>query len=327
MYKPSISIIALSLVFAALAAASLTGGDLSEGKALLEAGKLEEAKALLLTLSMESPDDDSVHYFLGRALFRQKEYDKAVDSFEKAVKLNQGSSLYYNWLGNASIQRTMEVSILKKPGYAKKARKAWEKAVELDPDNLEARMSLIQFYSGAPGIMGGGDDKALQQAEEIIKRDSAAGHVAYGNIYASKEEYARAVEEFQSYLKIVPEDSVVRFSIGIMYHELKEWDQAFDHFEAMVEEYPDWMSTWYQLGRTGALSGQRLERAEEAFKYYLTKEPGPGEPSHASAHFRLGNVYEHAERLDEARKEYEAALAIDPKYKEAKEGLKRCEGE
>ncbi len=302
------------------------GVDLSEGSSLLEAGKFAEAQAYFQGLLKEHSTYDSLHYYLGMVFFAQADYKKAVKSLERALKLNDESSEYNYWLGNAAVQRTMEVGILKKMGYAKKARKSWERAVELDPDNLDARMCLVQFYGGAPGIIGGGDDKAMEQAVEIMRRDSSAGILCYGMIYASNGEYEKAAEEYQAYLQAVPEDSMVKFSMGIMYHDAEDWEKAYEVFEALVVEHPAWNAAWYQVGRTGALSGLRLERAEEALRHYLDNPPGPGEPSHAAAHYRLGNVYEKAERFADARREYEKSLELAPDSKDTKEALKRCKG-
>ncbi len=71
----------------------------------------------------------------------------------------------------------------------------------------------------------------------------------------------------------------------------------------------------------GALYKTNLDKAEACLKEYLKTEPSKTNPSHASAHWRLGMVYENKGKKDLARKEYESALALDPKHKEAKKAL------
>jgi len=41
-------------------------------------------------------------------------------------------------------------------GLAKKVRASFERAVELDGSNVQARSDLAEFYMEAPGVMGGG---------------------------------------------------------------------------------------------------------------------------------------------------------------------------
>jgi tetratricopeptide (TPR) repeat protein len=79
----------------------------------------------------------------------------------------------------------------------------------------------------------------------------------------------------------------------------------------------------YQIGRTCALTGERLDRGEECLRKYLTYQPKQNEPSHGGAKMRLGQVYEKKGNKMEAKRCYQAAVKMDPSLKEAKEGLER----
>jgi len=48
-----------------------------------------------------------------------------------------------------------------------------------------------------------------------------------------------------------------------------------------------------------------------------------GHPRPAAAHAWLGRLFEDQNRMEDAMKEYESALKLDPKNKMAQEGLKR----
>jgi hypothetical protein len=85
-----------------------------------------------------------------------------------------------------------EASFLIKPGLASSARQAWEKAVVLDPANLDARADLVQFHLFAPGFMGGSADEARRQADEIAKRDPVQGAVARASIAQHDKDLAGA---------------------------------------------------------------------------------------------------------------------------------------
>lgn len=49
-----------------------------------------------------------------------------------------------------------------------KALRAWEKATQLDPKIINARVSLVDSYIMAPEFMGGGEDKAKAMALEVL---------------------------------------------------------------------------------------------------------------------------------------------------------------
>ena len=79
----------------------------------------------------------------------------------------------------------------------------------------------------------------------------------------------------------------------------------------------------YQIGKTSALSGLKLERGEECLKKYLTYKPKQNEPNHGGANMRLAQIKEKQGKKAEAKKLFELALQLDPALKEAKEGLER----
>ena len=69
--------------------------------------------------------------------------------------------------------------------------------------------------------------------------------------------------------------------------------------------------------------GQNLDRAEQAFKEYLSYEPGQDNQSLAAAHWRLGQLYERKNNKDLAKLEYEAALTLEPDHEAAIKALKK----
>ncbi|HEY2164616.1 MAG TPA: hypothetical protein VGH04_11520, partial [Gemmatimonadaceae bacterium] len=77
----------------------------------------------------------------------------------------------------------------------------------------------------------------------------------------------------------------------------------------------------YQLGKTAALSGERLEQGEAALRKYIAAarfDPGATE---AHARWRLAMILEQRHDAPHARAEYEAALRLDPKLADAKRAL------
>ena len=94
-------------------------------------------------------------------------------------------------------------------------------------------------------------------------------------------------------------------------------------FEEAVKKNPEDYVSIYQIGKTSAVSGQKLDRGEECLKKYLNYSPKQNEPSHAGANMRLAQIKEKRGQKAEAKKLFEAALKLDGNLKEAKEGLER----
>ena len=69
---------------------------------------------------------------------------------------------------------------------------------------------------------------------------------------------------------------------------------------------------------------ENLEEAERLLRAYAKKAPmRSGYPRPAAAHAWLGRLFESQSRREDAVKEYETALKLDPKNKMAQEAMKR----
>jgi tetratricopeptide (TPR) repeat protein len=109
--------------------------------------------------------------------------------------------------------------------------------------------------------------------------------------------------------------------LAAFYANQKQFDKSFAVLEQRLKAKPNEMMALYQMGRTASLSGQNLDRGEEALKTYLaspTPERGP-EPAHV--HYRLGTIYEKRGAKDLAREEYRTALQLNPKHQDAQKAL------
>src|SRR5207253_1415307 len=105
----------------------------------------------------------------------------------------------------------------------------------------------------------------------------------------------------------------------------KRSDDAAKLIARAESAIPDDLSPYVYAARGMLRDGTDLAKAEAYLKKYFneTKEPEPGAPSIAGAHWSLGLVYEKQGRKDEARSELETAVKIKPDFEPAKRDLKR----
>jgi len=83
------------------------------------------------------------------------------------------------------------------------------------------------------------------------------------------------------------------------------------------------MPVRFHIGRVAAISGQRLDRAEELLRSYIAWQPGRDDPQRPQALARLAQVCEKKGDRAAARRAYEDALQLDGSLKDCREGLKR----
>ncbi|MFQ6113337.1 MAG: tetratricopeptide repeat protein [bacterium] len=158
------------------------------GIQLYKAKKLPKAKEFFLQFHKDHPHEAPSCYYLGRIFLQEQEYKQAEKWFKKAIELDATNSNYHLWLARTYGIRAQKASIFKKLSLAKKSKKYFERAVKLDENNIEARVGLISFLLNAPGIAGGDRNKALEQAQILVKADEFRGRIMLAQIYEKKKE-------------------------------------------------------------------------------------------------------------------------------------------
>src|ERR1039457_843595 len=97
---------------------------------------------------------------MGRDYFGLGRFKQATESFQKAGALGPKNSDYALWLRRTWGRRAEGARPITAPVGGGRARQCFELAVKLDPRNQEAVNDLFDYYLNAPGILGGGLDKA-----------------------------------------------------------------------------------------------------------------------------------------------------------------------
>lgn len=300
---------------------SQSNNDIATGIQLFDAKKFSEAKQFFASYAKNNAKDPVAAYYQGRLFLREGNYDQAIDWLEQAIKLDETNSDYHFWLGRAYVVKAQRAGMLKKASAAKNIKKSFERAVELNPANLDARMGLVQFYAFAPGIMGGSKDKARDQAKAISQQNVHQGYLAFGLIHVMNQQFDEAEQAYQSAIKANPDDFQAYFSLGYLYAQKKQYDEAIALFENVLQSHPDLVAAHFHLGRLAVMSGKNLDKGEENLKKYLQTEPSDERPSFAFAHLLLGHIYRMQDKKDLARIEYENALKLDPEFEQAKKAV------
>jgi tetratricopeptide (TPR) repeat protein len=296
------------------------GQSLTAGKKFFEERQYAEAKRQLAPLDEDHRDFAAAQYYLGRIAFNEEQYEEAVDYLEEATEADDRHAEYFEWYGNALGNLAQKSNMVRQGMLAPRMKAAWEQAMQLDPKSIGPRTSLVEYYMQAPGFMGGSKEKAVATAREIIGLNAAEGHRVLGSIYAREKKVADAEKEYLEAARIDPQ---YKTSLAGFYLGQQLYEKAFALFDEALKKNPDDMLVVYQVGRTSAVSGQRLEQGEAALRKYLTHTPKANEPSLAGANMRLGQILEKKGNKAAAKKHYEVAVKLDATMKEAKEGLSR----
>ncbi len=245
-----------------------------------------EAQVVLEKITVAEPANALAWHYLGQTYLARNDAENAVSALEKSTTLAPENSEYQRIYGDACGLSAIKAGLLSKMGWAKKCKAAYDKAIELDPKNVRARYSAMEYCRQAPGFIGGGMDKAYEQAAEIKKLDPARGRQAYSTLYTADKKYP----------------------------------EAFALYEEALQEKPGDDDALYNIGRIAAISGQHLDRGLATLKEILTH---PGKANDARVHTRIGNILEKQGDNAGAKAAYAAALVGDPKFVQALEALRK----
>ena len=321
-----------NLVFAALllygtclAAATVKHDEgLEEARRAFEASDYLKAIQVLQATAAKQPENGDVQLLLAKSYLELQEHDAAIHSAEKAVALAPQSSIYHEWLGRAYGEKADHAGWFSAISLAKKSRREFQTAVDLDGRNFSARQALIEFDCSAPGMVGGGEDKAQPHIKELLDLDAAEGHYAAGNCRRQKKDFAVADEEFTKALESRPKSAELIYDIGDYAVKRGQPERLFAVAEAGERVVPNDPRSEFYRGVGLVLQIEKPDEAENLLREYARRAPKrTGFPSPAAAHAWLGRLFESKNDVASAKEEFENALRLDPKNKIAQEELKK----
>jgi tetratricopeptide (TPR) repeat protein len=302
--------------------ASLTASAADSAQDMLAAGRIDEAIAELNGRLASAPADAESSNLLCRAYFALEDWDRAESSCRKAVSLDPNNGRFHLWLGRAYGKKAETENFLAAVVLAGKVRAEFERAVQLSPKGVDARLDLTEFYIEAPAILGGGEPKAREQAHSIATVDPAREHWVYARIAEQKKDAATAEREYRRYIDLSGGDAEAWLSLALFLrrqNRLDEMEQAIvklsqapmPSLDVLVEA----SSTLYSAGRSFPFATELLLR-------YLAAGPVEAAPAF-KAHYLLGTLLEKQGDKAGAAREYRASLSLARNFGVAQQALNR----
>ena len=286
-----------------------------------EAGNYSVAMSTLRALVSQDPNNAQQHYWLGRCYYEVRDYKNSVAELEKATQLAPNSSVNHDWLGRAyGAVADQEHSFL----LARKVKKEFQTAVQMDPSNIDARRDLQEYLLDAPWIVGGSKEGALEQAEESAKIDAVQGHLAKAEYQTAIGKADLAVEEYNAALSMKPKSIDAYLEVANYYGRLGNGAELTTLVEDARAVSPKDPRLPFYTGVAHIMSGTNFPLAEESLKSYLASSPDRSDwPPHSMARFWLGQLYEKQGNKMAAAEQYREAIGLDSTNKEAEKALSR----
>lgn len=250
----------------------------------------------------------------GEVLFKLQRYEEAIAAYEKTLKLNQNS--YDAWYN-------MGKSYAQLQDY-KNAEKAYKKAVDIQPDQAIAWDDLanisfqLENYEEAIKAY----DKFLRFAPENAPENGEAWY-RRGNAFLKWQKPAEAIASYEKALEFlkVSENPDLLYNLALALHELRRYTEAIERYNQVLELRPQDYQVWYNRGN----AENALERYSDAMKSY--EQAVFIKQDYYEAWYALGNVQFTLQRYPNAIASYDKALFYAPNYKPARDAKKQAEKE
>ncbi len=323
---------------------------------LIADGWWRDARQLLEVAVCDEPADPALRYLLGYTLYKLDEYKKAEKQLDEAVALDPDNASYHRWLGSAVGKLARHGSKFKAIGRAKKCRRSFERAIELNPRDLDTAFVLLQFYLRAPRLAGGDKAAACELAEHIARQDPVRGHGARSLVYewddkdyeSARRELLAAVSRRPAdvslglelaafhqrrdnvaaaeavYRDILARDETAfeaRYRLADCYRSTERYDDTINELELILRQDPGELPALYYIADALVLADRDLTRARKLLCQYVSHEVRGYWPSHAQAHWRLATIHDRQGRRSAAVRSLELSLEQDPKFSSARRML------
>lgn len=280
---------------------------LEEALIKFRAGNLAEAKQIYEAILQKENGNAEAHYRLATIYLSRsfQDIDKAVEHAEEAVDVNPNNADYQYMLGAAYGREAQSAGIFRKAVLAPRVKKAFAKAVELNPSHLEARIGLAQYFKQAPGIMGGDEKEAWKQLDEVVKINEFRGRVMRAGFFEQDKKFAEADDEYKKLSSSHPMEWRLWKNMGYFYLRQKRYDEAVKTMNKYVTLRPDTADSFESYAEC------LLRKGDTDLAITNLKKSLELDKNYAPAFSLLAEAYEAKGQKKEAKEYYQKVLTID----------------
>lgn len=307
---------------------------INEGIAWVRAEEFEKALEPLRHVIERTAGDDRAKalIYLGQAYQGMRKWSLAEESFRQAISLKPDSELARVGLASmqddpeeglrlidqvlrlhpsSSLAHATQARFLIQTGAMAKAEAAWERALDLDPENEDLLRALANFYLDtgraveAAALLSAGD-------EETSSSDGPSEWFIRGKLAADQGRDAEALDHYGRALALsAGEMAAAWLNQGVVYRRMGETRNALSAYRSATEARTPYPEAWYNM----ALAFVELGHADSAvWAYRVCIEQ---EPEMVNAHYNLGVLFSEQGETQEAIASWRAAVQADPEMRKA----------
>ena len=221
---------------------------------------------------------------LGQSHYMQSDFKRASDALEKAAALAPDDSMIQMWLGRAWGRRAERAFALAAIGLANKTREAFERAVRLDAHNCEAVNDLFAYYLQAPGIVGGGIEKANALLPLIEACDPSERQFANARMQEHRKQFNEAEASLRRAIELAPRQPGRYLDLAKFFARRGRYEESEQAFQSAQKIAPSAPRILFVRAEVYIDTKRNPDQARALLKQYLESSSlTPEDPSRADA--------------------------------------------
>jgi tetratricopeptide (TPR) repeat protein len=315
-------------------------GTDTEVKNTADSVSKNDSSAFINSLILKDPGNLDLYIRRARISMNQKQYELALADVNRVLAIDSSKSEYL--LAAADIHFFT--------GQVKRTQQLLQRAVAVNPDNVDCQLRLAQLYHYLTQY-----DEELLLLDGILKKDmhNSQAYFMKGMLFKDLGDTAKAISSMQtaveqdpdyynafvqlgiltaaqrnplaeSYylnaLKINPSSEEAAYNLGMYYQDAENWNRAIETYTALLKGNPHHFDAHFNLGMIHAVKLNMVDQGMAFFDQAISDNPQ--EPR---GYYGRGFCFEKKGDIKNARVDYQLALNIDSSYTNAALALSKLD--
>lgn len=258
----------------------------------LKAGMISDAAKHYKALALLHPEKDSFQYNLASCYEALKNYDQAIVIMKNLLARNPKSITMAQKLANLYIETRQ----------LRQAKDLYDSVLLKGAVSSE---TLYQYAILSTQLFDTGTAEKI--FKKVIKMDpeNATAHKDLGVIYLNQRLFDYADEEFNTALKLAPDDFDIVFEYANYLYALSKYKEADKYYEKAININDDVVAK--SLSAINKIELNQLEEAEELIESALKDQP-----EHEYIQFLAGRIYYSLKKFEDAKIYFIKSLEQNP---------------
>lgn len=269
----------------------LSQSSTTEAEALLKKGEISKAREILEKRTSDKSTDWRAVQLLGDIASYEKDWETAIQNYQKLVKSDPSNAGYNFRLGGALGLKALNVSRFRALILIPDVKNFLETAAELDQKHVRSRRALVELYMQLPGILGGSEERSQMYANQLEKINPLEGALANAYIQNEKGNKKAAVKYYKSAI-----------------------DQVDHPFTDTGKNNLN-----YEIGKISAEYNMDLQKGLIFLNAYMKNYNYRDLHSPEWVHLRKAQIQAHLKNKNEALRSIDKALSFNRNFEEAKQ--------